>query len=276
MLMKQLQRTLIITSVFLLSVPVIFSPTASASSNRTTLISHRGAQGNGYAEHTYAAYDRAIREGTRYIDTDLQSSKSGTLYVSHDATANRMTNGSGAFVKKSNAQINRLKVNVGRWGRGRGDRIHTMYAVFSRYGSRKSIKFSIELKNGAKQADAFVSLVKSLEKKYPGLRKRIIAQSFSRAGLDTVRKGLPGIRGTMKIYGSNMTTNDLQKTLQDPLITIVSVKRNRVSALKNKVHRAGKKISVYTISDTRNLKKFKKMKVDYLYTNNTARGLRVF
>lgn len=275
MLKKQIQRTLIIVSIFVLSAPLFFNPMASAN-GRTTLVSHRGAQGDGYAEHTYAAYDRALREGTRYIDTDLQSSKSGTLYDTHDATAGRMTSGKGAFAKKSNAQVNRLRVNVGWRGRGRGEHIHTMYAVFRRYAGKKTVKFSIELKNGNKQAESFIILVKTLEKKYPGLRKRIVAQSFSRAGLDKVRKGLPGIRGTMKIYGSKMTAKDLQKTLNDPQVSIISVKRNRVKALEKRVHQAGKKISVYTINDTRDLKKFKKLKVDYLYTNNTNRALRVF
>ena len=44
--------------------------------------SHRGSKGSN--EHTFEAYDEAIKAGSHNIEQDVVVSRDGTLYVSHD------------------------------------------------------------------------------------------------------------------------------------------------------------------------------------------------
>jgi glycerophosphoryl diester phosphodiesterase len=59
--------------------------------SKPILIAHRGA--SAYApEHTQAAYELAIKQGTDYVEQDLQMTKDGVLICSHDAELSRTTN----------------------------------------------------------------------------------------------------------------------------------------------------------------------------------------
>ena len=58
--------------------------------------SHRGASSD-EIKHTFAAYDKAIAQGSHNIEQDLVISADGTLYISHDLTSNRIAGAGGAF-----------------------------------------------------------------------------------------------------------------------------------------------------------------------------------
>ena len=58
-------------------------------------IGHRGASGLA-PEHTFAAYDLALRLGADYIEQDLQVTKDGVLVVIHDETLDRTASGPAA------------------------------------------------------------------------------------------------------------------------------------------------------------------------------------
>ncbi|UYM05478.1 glycerophosphodiester phosphodiesterase family protein [Solicola gregarius] len=58
------------------------SPNRAPAERVVADVSHRGA--SGYApEHTFPAYDRAIRMGADFIEQDLQMTADGVLVVMH-------------------------------------------------------------------------------------------------------------------------------------------------------------------------------------------------
>lgn len=60
----------------------------------TKIVAHRGA--NKFApENTFAAADLALAQGADYIELDVRESADGVLYVHHDETLDRTTNGTG-------------------------------------------------------------------------------------------------------------------------------------------------------------------------------------
>lgn len=76
------------------------------------VVCHRGA--NEYApENTYASSQLCIDWGVDYIEIDVRSSKDGVLYLLHDPTVNRTTNGSGFLRGLASEQVDQL--DAGGW-----------------------------------------------------------------------------------------------------------------------------------------------------------------
>ncbi|MDR2545634.1 MAG: glycerophosphodiester phosphodiesterase [Methanobrevibacter sp.] len=140
-----------------------------------TIISHRGASGE-VVEHTFEAYDNAINEGNNLIEQDVQTSKDGTLWVSHDESSERITG-----VKKNYSDMNDNEIS--KLHTENGENIHTLEEVLERYGIDNNIIFVIELKNGSSQVDNFLSLVRKYD-----VVNRTIVQSFEYEGIESAIK----------------------------------------------------------------------------------------
>ena len=143
------------------------------------VISHRGSAGPG--EHSFEAYDAAIEAGSHNIEQDIVVSKDGTLYVSHDRTAERMTGMSGSFSEMSDAEIDALTT-------ANGGHILKLSEVFDRYG--RSIRYIIELTDDGEAAvGGFCRIVDEY-----GLADRIVLQSFDPGVLEEAEKKYPNMQ----------------------------------------------------------------------------------
>src|ERR671916_500502 len=153
--MRYLKLMTVLTVLLAFAAPVAGAapekkaPGKKASADAPVLnIGHRGA--SGYApEHTFAAYDLALKLGADYIEQDLQMTKDGVLVVLHDDTLDRTATGparncTGLVIEKTLAQLKTCE--VGRWFNRAyplyarpeyaGMRIPTLEEVFQRYGAR--------------------------------------------------------------------------------------------------------------------------------------------
>lgn len=76
------------------------------------IVCHRGA--NEHApENTYAAAQLCIDWGIDYVEIDVRTSKDGVMYILHDLSVNRTTNGSGLLRSLTSEQVDRL--DAGSW-----------------------------------------------------------------------------------------------------------------------------------------------------------------
>ena len=76
------------------------------------LVCHRGASLIA-PENTFAAADAALDRGAHLIELDVRESADGVLYVIHDQTLDRTTDGTGPIQYLSAAEIDAL--DAGRW-----------------------------------------------------------------------------------------------------------------------------------------------------------------
>ena len=85
---------------------------ATASAAGVEVVAHRGA--NEYApENTYAAAKLCVEWGVEYVEIDVRTSTDGVMYILHDATVDRTTDGSGRISKLTSEAIDRL--DAGSW-----------------------------------------------------------------------------------------------------------------------------------------------------------------
>ena len=80
--------------------------------NRPRVVCHRGASHHA-PENTLASADKAIALGADFVELDVRESADGVLFVMHDRTVDRTTNGSGEIAAMSSAEIAAL--DAGAW-----------------------------------------------------------------------------------------------------------------------------------------------------------------
>lgn len=64
-------------------------------------------------ENTFAAAQLCVDWGVDYVEIDVWTSRDGILYLLHDGTVDRTTDGTGHLMALSSAEIDRL--DAGRW-----------------------------------------------------------------------------------------------------------------------------------------------------------------
>ncbi len=75
------------------------------------LSAHRGAQ-NTAPENTIEAYEQAIRLGYGAVEIDPRVSSDGEIFIMHDDTVDRTTNGTGNLSSLTSSQIKALEIDV--------------------------------------------------------------------------------------------------------------------------------------------------------------------
>ena len=118
---------------------------ASYSTNKEKLeiVVHRGA--NKLApENTMAATQKCIDLGVEYVEIDVRESKDGVLYILHDKTLDRTTNGTGTISEMYSTQIDQL--DAGSWFSKdfKGERVPKLETYLNEFKGKIKIYFDIK------------------------------------------------------------------------------------------------------------------------------------
>ncbi len=119
--------------------------------NLTKIACHRGARLLA-PENTFPAFDAALHHGGDVLEFDVRQSKDGVLYVIHDETVDRTTNGTGCVADLTAAELNALDAAAWSGSAWAGTRIPTLDAFLTRYAGRS--EFYLEVKTADCQAIA--------------------------------------------------------------------------------------------------------------------------
>ncbi len=104
------------------------SITATTVSGKPAVAAHRGH--TSYPENTLLAFEKAMEQGVKLIETDLRLSADGEIVLMHDATVDRTTNGTGNVASLTLTQIKNLVVdNVN----GYAEPVPTLAEMFERF-----------------------------------------------------------------------------------------------------------------------------------------------
>ena len=127
------------------------------SNNRPWIIGHRGVPYEA-PENTLSGFELAISQGADLIELDLHMSADWQLFVIHDDTVDRTTDGTG---RVGDLAADELRVlDAGSWMSPKycGEKIPTLSEVLELIASRAGIV--VELKHGSDQ--------------YPGIERKLV------------------------------------------------------------------------------------------------------
>lgn len=110
------------------------------------VIAHRGASHTA-PENTFAAFEIALAEGAHGIETDVQASKDGVLFLMHDRRLDRTTNGRGRLRDYTSKELRELDAGVWKEPRYRGQRVPLLSEFLERYAGK--LPLVLELKDSA-------------------------------------------------------------------------------------------------------------------------------
>ena len=221
------------------------------------VISHRGASGDA-PEHSFEAYDLAIRQGSRYLELDVVVSRNGTIYISHDFSALRLTGVNAEFQFMTDKEIDALRTRD-------GCPILRLESVFERYG--KSVNYVIELKRPVETADKLTRLLKKYD-----LGKNAMVQCARIDVIKTIKKSVPDLRFIVSVHDDE----SLKTMLKQSCVDIILVEASLMSAKYClAAHECGKQFAVWTLNDQDQIIRAITLDVDFYYTNYPAQALEL-
>ena len=218
--------------------------------------SHRGASGE-ETEHTLESYDLAVLYGSKYIEQDIVQSLDGTLYVSHDLSALRMTGFDKLFSQMKDLEINKLKTEDGH-------SILNLEEVFDHFRNNPSIQFVVELKE-KKCVDALCKLIEQYD-----YSNRVIVQCCELDVLKTIKDRYPNMPTLFLVF----SLDEFEEALTLDYVDIISVnKGNMTEENCIKAHEHGKQFNVWTLNTMEEIKAAIVLQVDTYFTDYTAKAL---
>lgn len=268
----------------------VTAPTAAkSSSNRSQAervvadVAHRGASGHA-PEHTFPAYDRAIRMGTDFIEQDLQMTADGVLVVMHDTTLDRTARGpkancTGAVGTKTLAQLKTC--DMGSWFNEAypdkadpdyvGLEIPTLREVFARYGHR--VNYYIETKSPSlypEMEDELLSLMDEFHLLKPARKRwQVLIQSFSETSLRQIDAAAPELPLVQLVSGS-ATSDEIRVDAAEVATYAEGLgpsHRDVDAGVVEAAHRSCLAVHPYTVNDVDDMTRLIEIGVDGMFTN---------
>lgn len=123
----------------------------------TQIVCHRGARLNA-PENTFSSAAKALELGGAIIELDIRQSSDGVLYVMHDKTVDRTTDGTGQISEMASAEIDGL--DAGSWfdERYTGERVPKLKDYLSSFADRAGFYLEIKKADCSKVAELVADL----------------------------------------------------------------------------------------------------------------------
>lgn len=221
---------------------------------------HRGGAAAGL-ENTFGAFARAVELGYRYLETDVHVTADGRLVAFHDATLDRVTDGSGPIAALSWAEVRRVRVG--------GSEPVPLLAELLRAFPRT--RWNIDVKADA----ALAPLLDALDR--ADAWDRVCVGAFAEPRVARAR-ALAGPRlatslGTRGVVGLRLRSYRLPGAVsRGALCAQVPVRRGGVRvvdrAFVRHAHRRGLQVHVWTVNDPGQMRTLLDLGVDGMMTDH--------
>ena len=160
------------------------------------VIGHRGAPSR-YPENTLPSFEAAFTQGCAGIELDVQQSADGELWVFHDWSLERCTNGTGLLREKTSAQLRGLNAGSPDCAETRSPiRIPTLGQVLELTASRNPQPkwIHIEVKELPGERTTIETLAAAIQNRSTAQQQSIVVSSFRHELLGRLHKLSPQTR----------------------------------------------------------------------------------
>ena len=268
-----------VTLIFIiLSVATTFSPAKYANIkpmnddvDKVLLIGHRGAAKLA-PENTLASIKASLEYSPDRIEVDIQQSKDGIIYILHDETLDRTTNGTGLMKNYNADELNKLEAGSFFSDEFKNEKIPTLDEAFELINGQSV--FLIEIKmDGDFYPNIEESLVKTIQKY--NAHSWVIVHSFNTKALETIH----ALDSTITLHKLFIAKLNFIPMLYDGKIfwqnlsafdycTEFGVYSSFINPhLVKVIHENGQKINAWTVNDTIEAQRLINMGVDGIITD---------
>jgi glycerophosphoryl diester phosphodiesterase len=235
---------------------------------------HRGGAAEG-DENTAAAFERAIKIGYRYVETDVHATADGIPVVIHDARLDRLAGRPARVADLTWADLSTVRVG----GAAAVPRLDEILDAWPR------VRFNVDVKSDPVVAPAVAAIQRT------GAGNRVLLASFSDARLTRVR-ALAGPRVATSLGTRGVARLRLASVAGVPVrlpesvaAVQIPVRHGPVTVLTPRflkyVHRLRREVHVWTIDDPEEMRRLLDMGIDGIMTDRvevlrdvySARGL---
>lgn len=249
--------------LYSLSAVNIKSKYAFIDFNNPILIAHRGADSVA-PENSIPAIDSAAKMGYWGVELDICSSSNGVLYLLHDGTLDRTTNGHGLITRQSSYKIDKILINKG--------------SNISDYPNLKLPRFKDALIECEKDNVVPVFDIKYLSEKDRDLntflgiinkygdKKRILVHAFNYKYLEYLRSKdkqiilMPMVNPQSIMHGYNYIKSFGATGIDSNIVYL-----NK--GIIQKAHRDGLKVFCWTVDTPPQLREALNLGVDFIYSD---------
>jgi glycerophosphoryl diester phosphodiesterase len=227
---------------------------------------HRGGAlypPNLHRENTRHAFQQAADLGYRYLETDVHATADGVLVAFHDYVLDRVTDRTGPIAQLPYAEVARARI-------GGHDPIPLLSELLTEF---PVARFNIDAKS-----DAAVDLLAEAIAEHEA-HERVCVSSFSVARLHRLRRRL-GQRVASAASSAGVAVNRFVPWLTWALNSPAPVLQMPVAypfrgrtvtvltpALVRAVHRAGKRVQIWTVDDSETMVRLIELGVDGIFTD---------
>ena len=220
-------------------------------------------------ENTIPAFEAAIESGADYIELDVQLTKDGELVVVHDDDIKRTTDGEGPLSLMTYEETQ--KYSAGSWFSDDGTfndvKIPKLSEVLELVGH--DILLNIEIKshgNVAATAEKVAELVEEYD-----IADSCYVTSFSYQALKKIKEVNPDIKTALIANIAPSTVYSQMKYIDAISMNYLFVNQSVV----NYAHHSGKKVFVWTVDRSGEMKKMMALGVDNIITNRPDKAKEV-
>lgn len=221
---------------------------------------HRGDHHAG-PENTLIAFESAVKQGFRYLETDVHLTSDGVLLAFHDDKLDRVTDGNGPIAQLSYDSIRSVRV-AGREPIPRLDELLTSFP---------DTRFNIDPKSDA-SVGPLIRLIRDLE-----VQHRVCVGSFSDRRIRRVREAIPGIctsTGPIETLRARLSSFGIPTGDIRGLAAQVPIRWNGIRVVDQRfidaMHRRGLQIHVWTINESQQMNELLDMGIDGIMTDQPA------
>ncbi|MGF6769374.1 glycerophosphoryl diester phosphodiesterase [Paraburkholderia sp. GAS199] len=227
------------------------------------LVAHR-CGGTLAPENTLAGFDACVRYGYRMVEFDAKLSADNQLFLLHDDTLERTTNGHGAAADHTWQQLSEFDAGAWRGAEFAGTRLPTLAQAAGRC-ARDGIAANIEIKPCPGRDEITGRLVASGALQLWQGQTPPLLSSFSFEALAAARDAAPSLQRGMLFEEVPMDWLRIVRELD--CVSLHASHRYLTETLVAKIRAAGLRVLAYTVNDPERARLIAQWGVDMICTD---------